>query len=80
MKERYRLIRARGARARGPGRHGRQQERYDRYLGYLVMLDPEGDEFCAFRVSSCRGGCFLIRDPAAQVVRAERAAASASKE
>lgn len=46
MAERERLIRAKVADLEGHGASVVREERYDDALGHVVMLDPEGNEFC----------------------------------
>lgn len=46
MAERERLIRAKVAELAGLGATAVREESYDGPLGHVVMLDPEGNEFC----------------------------------
>jgi hypothetical protein len=46
MAERAGLIRARVALLGGAGATFVREEHYDEFLGHVVMLDPEGNEFC----------------------------------
>jgi catechol 2,3-dioxygenase-like lactoylglutathione lyase family enzyme len=46
MAERERLIRARVPELIAAGATVVREERYDEHLGHVVMLDPEGNEFC----------------------------------
>lgn len=44
--DRERLIRAKAAELLGAGATGVREEFYDGDFGHIVMLDPEGNEFC----------------------------------
>jgi hypothetical protein len=44
--ERERLVRAKVAQLEGAGATYVREEHYDGGLGHVVMLDPEGNEFC----------------------------------
>ncbi len=46
MAERERLIRSKAAELLGAGATSVREEFYDGGLGHIVMLDPEGNEFC----------------------------------
>jgi len=46
MAERERLIRAKAATLLGAGATAVREEFYDAEFGHIVMLDPEGNEFC----------------------------------
>jgi hypothetical protein len=46
MAERERLIRARVPELVAAGATMVREERYDEHLGHVVLLDPEGNEFC----------------------------------
>jgi hypothetical protein len=46
LPERERLIRARAEELVGAGATLVREESYDGQLGHIVMLDPEGNEFC----------------------------------
>ena len=46
MAERARLIRAKVADLVAAGATAVREERYDGHLGHVVMVDPEGNEFC----------------------------------
>jgi catechol 2,3-dioxygenase-like lactoylglutathione lyase family enzyme len=46
MVERERLIRERVPELVAAGATVVREERYDEHLGHVVMLDPEGNEFC----------------------------------
>jgi hypothetical protein len=46
MAEREQLIRARVAMLVAAGAETQREELYDEHLGHVVMLDPEGNEFC----------------------------------
>ncbi|MGZ8737842.1 MAG: VOC family protein [Nocardioides sp.] len=46
MAEREQLIRARAAELADAGATSVREEFYDGQLGHIVMLDPEGNEFC----------------------------------
>ncbi len=46
MAEREQLIRAKVAELVAAGATALREESYGEYLGHVVMLDPEGNEFC----------------------------------
>ena len=46
MAERERLIRAKAAELVDAGARTVREESYGEHLGHIVMLDPEGNEFC----------------------------------
>jgi predicted enzyme related to lactoylglutathione lyase len=46
MPVRERLIRAKAAELSAAGATAVREERYGEHLGHIVMLDPEGNEFC----------------------------------
>ena len=46
MAEREQLIRAKVPQLVAAGASVVREERYDEHLGHVVMLDPEGNEFC----------------------------------
>jgi hypothetical protein len=46
MAERDQLIRAKAAALVGAGATSVREEYYGEWLGHVVMLDPEGNEFC----------------------------------
>ena len=46
MAERERLIRGKVAELIGAGASAVREESYDGQLGHVVMLDPDGNEFC----------------------------------
>ena len=46
MAEREQLIRAKAAELVGAGATTLREESYGEHVGHIVMLDPEGNEFC----------------------------------
>ena len=46
LAERERLIRAKAAELVDAGATRVREENYGEYFGHIVMLDPEGNEFC----------------------------------